>query len=44
MPPQAGTAVAAGAANSAAVPSADDIEDDEPSVNGNPAVVGKNEI
>ena len=38
-PPQANSAVAAGAANSAAVPSADDIgdDDDEPSVNGKPS-------
>ena len=38
-PPQANSAVAAGAANSAAVPSADDIGDDdeEPSVNGKPS-------
>ena len=35
-PPQAGATVAAGAANSAAVPSADDIEDEEITVNGKP--------
>ncbi len=35
-PPQGGTTVAAGAANSAAVPSADDIEDEEITVNGKP--------
>ena len=36
-PPQPRTAVAAGAANSAAVPSADDLDEDdtEPSANGN---------